>query len=94
MASGTLQELRKRSAHLFRVALTFAEGGELHALLQALDPVESKVNGRTAELLVRGEEASLLSKLADISRVVPILQFEVRGPTLEEIFVSLVEESR
>jgi ABC-type uncharacterized transport system ATPase subunit len=45
-------------------------------------------------MMVRGEEASLLSKLAEISRQVQILQFEVRGPTLEEIFVSLVEEQR
>jgi ABC-2 type transport system ATP-binding protein len=92
MASGTLQELRQRSARLFCLTLTFGEGGDLRPLLQTLDPVELKIDGRSAEMMVRGEEASLLAKLADISRQAPILQFEVRGPTLEEIFVSLVEE--
>ena len=33
-------------------------------------------------------EASLLGKLAEISRETPILQFEVRGPTLEEVFIA------
>ena len=95
MASGTLQELRKRSAHMFRLTLTFADAhGDLANRLRTLDPVELKVDGKTVEMLVHGEEASLLGKLAEISRVMPIQQFEIRGPTLEEIFVSLIEEAR
>jgi ABC-2 type transport system ATP-binding protein len=94
MASGTLLELRKRAAHTFRVSLWFAQtNGELVGRLEALKPLELQVNGSAAELLFRGEEASLLGKLADISRDTPILQFEVRGPTLEEIFVSLMRDS-
>jgi ABC-2 type transport system ATP-binding protein len=95
MASGTLHELRKRSAQMFRVALTFADVNDtVTTRLKALSPVELQVNGRSVEMLIHGEEASLLAKLAEISAVVPILQFEVRGPTLEEIFMDLVEESR
>jgi ABC-type multidrug transport system ATPase subunit len=95
MASGTLQELRKRSAHMFRVSLTFAQiGDELVARLQDLNPADLQVNGRSVEMTVHGEESSLLAKLADISRTTPILQFEVRGPSLEEIFVGLVKEAR
>ena len=95
MASGTLHELRQRAAHMFRVNLTFGESGDdLTALLAPLSASELTVDGRTAEVVVHGEEASLLAKLADISRVVPILQFEVRGPTLEEIFVNLVQDTR
>ena len=95
MASGTLQELRRRSAHMFRVTLTFAQlGDELLARLKDLSPSELKVDGRTVEMVVHGEEASLLARLAEISRVTPILQFEVRGPSLEEIFMSLMKEAR
>lgn len=95
MASGTLLELRKRSAQMFRVALTFADVNDaVIAQLKALNPVEQQVNGRSVEMMIHGEEASLLAKLAEISSIVPILQFEVRGPTLEEIFMHLVEESR
>lgn len=93
MASGTLHELRKRAAHMFRVNLSFADSSDdLRALLTPLNATELTVDGRNAEMVIHGEEASLLAKLADISRVVPILQFEVRGPTLEEIFVNVVQD--
>jgi ABC-type uncharacterized transport system ATPase subunit len=62
--------------------------------LKSLNPLELQVNGRSAEMVFKGEEASLLGKLADISRDASIAQFEVRGPTLEEIFLSLVEKTR
>ena len=64
------------------------------AVWRSLSPSKLQVNGRSVEMVFQGEEASLLGKLADISRDVPIVQFEVRGPTLEEIFLSLVEKSR
>ena len=95
MASGTLRELRKLSTHMFRVSLTFADtNGDLITRLEALKPVELDVNGNSVEMVFQGEEASLLGKLAEISRDTPILQFEVRGPTLEEVFISLMKESR
>jgi ABC-2 type transport system ATP-binding protein len=95
MASGTLAELRKHSTHMFRVNLSFAEtNGNLISRLEALKPVQLHVDGTTAEMIFHGEESSLLQNLADISRDTPILQFEVRGPTLEEIFIALMKESR
>jgi ABC-2 type transport system ATP-binding protein len=95
MASGTLQELRALSTQMFRVNLTFADGAaDITRRLESLRPSELQVNGRSAEMVFHGEEASLLARLADISREAPIAQFEVRGPTLEEIFLSLVEKSR
>ena len=95
MASGTLRELRKLSTHVFRVNLSFGDtNGELVSRLEALNPVELQVDGNTVEMVFHGEEASLLGKLADISRDTPILQFEVRGPTLEEIFITLMKETR
>ena len=96
MASGTLRELRKLSTHMFRVNLLFGgTDGNLVERLQALKPVQLDVDGNSAELLFHGEEeASLLGKLADISRDIPILQFEVRGPTLEEVFIALMKETK
>ena len=95
MASGTLRELRKLSTHMFRVNLSFADtNGDLVSRLEALQPVKLQVDGNTVEMVFHGEEASLLGKLADISRDTPILQFEVRGPTLEEIFITLMKETR
>jgi ABC-2 type transport system ATP-binding protein len=95
MASGTLRELRKLSTHMFRVNLSFADtNGDLVSRLEALKPVHLQVDGNSVEMVFHGEEASLLGKLADISRDTPILQFEVRGPTLEEIFITLMKETR
>jgi len=97
LASGTLQELRRLSSRLFRVSLSFVEtgpDGELERRLQALAPAELKIEGLRAELLFEGEETSLLGQLAEIARVSPITQFEVRGPDLEEIFVTLLEGAR
>ncbi len=95
MASGTLRELRNLSTHMFRVNLSFADtNGDLVSRLEALQPVQLQIDGNTVEMVFHGEEASLLGKLADISRDTPILQFEVRGPTLEEIFITLMKETR
>ena len=95
MASGTLRELRKLSTHMFRVNLSFAgTDGELVSKLEALQPEQLHVDGNNVEMVFQGEEASLLGRLAEISRDTPILQFEVRGPTLEEIFITLMKETR
>ena len=95
MASGTLPELRKLATQMFRVNLTFGDtNGDLVSRLEALKPVELEINGKAVEMVFQGEESSLLGKLADISRDTPILQFEVRGPTLEEIFIALMKESK
>ena len=55
--------------------------------------MEFKADGKAVEMLFRGNEASLLGELAEISRSVPIAQFEIRGLDLEEIFVALVQET-
>jgi ABC-2 type transport system ATP-binding protein len=95
MASGTLRELRQLSTHMFRVSLSFADtNGDLVNRLEALKPVKLQVDGNNIEMVFHGEEASLLANLAEISRDTPILQFEVRGPTLEEIFITLMKETR
>ena len=96
MASGTLRELRTLSTRMFRVNLVFGSAdGDLVSKLEALKPAKLQVDGNSAELVFHGEEeAALLGKLAEISRDNPILQFEVRGPTLEEVFIALMQETR
>jgi hypothetical protein len=62
--------------------------------LESLNPVELEVDGHNVEMVFRGEEASLLGRLAEISRDLPVTHFEVRGSTLEEIFITLMEEQK
>ena len=93
LASGTLHELRRLSEQMFRVSLSFAGGdGDLVRRLEALEPAELKSNGQSVELLFRGNEASLLTELAEIARSIPITQVEIRGADLEEIFMTLVKD--
>jgi len=92
-ASGTLQELRKLSAQMFRVNLTLAVMNDgLMRRLEALAPIEMRVDGSAVEMLFQGEEASLLGALADIARSVSITDFAIRGADLEQIFVTLLKE--
>jgi ABC-type multidrug transport system ATPase subunit len=90
LAAGNLEELRRRSTHMFRVSLTFAHGHDVRERLHALNPIDLRVEGELVELLFKGEESLLLSTLADLSRVAPIRHFEVRGAGLEDIFMDLV----
>jgi ABC-2 type transport system ATP-binding protein len=94
LAAGTLGELRRYSNQVFRVSLSFAEDAtDLERRLRTLAPLDLKIDHLKAELLFQGEETSLLGKLAEISKEASITQFEVRGPDLEEIFMSLLEKS-
>ena len=90
LASGSLQELRRLSTQMFRVSLTFGREHDFRSRLQSLNPAELRVEGERVELLFKGEEATLLDRLAELSRSVPIRHFEVRGAGLEDIFVELV----
>ena len=90
LAAGNLQELRRLSTQMFRVSLTFAPGHDVRARLQSLNPVELRAEDEHVELLYKGEKARLLGTLADLSRLVPVRHFEVRGAGLEDIFVDLV----
>jgi ABC-type multidrug transport system ATPase subunit len=90
LAAGSLQELRRLSKQMFHVNLTFAPEHDFRSRLQCLQPAELRVEGENVELLFKGEEGSLLDRLADLSRSVPIRHFEVRGAGLEDIFVELV----
>jgi ABC-2 type transport system ATP-binding protein len=93
-ASGTLQELRQLSAQMFQVTLTFASmSGDLMRRLEALTPMEMRFDGAAVEMLFQGEEASLLGALADIARLVPITDFEIRRADLEQIFVTLLKDA-
>ncbi|MGH7966510.1 MAG: ABC transporter ATP-binding protein [Candidatus Binatia bacterium] len=95
LAAGTLQDLRRLAEQMFRVSLSVADiNGDLRERLEALRPVEMKIDGKNVDLLFRGEEFLLLDKFAEIARSVPIAQFEVRGADLEQIFLALVEHGK
>lgn len=95
LAAGTLEDLRRLSSQMFRVSLTFAEmRSGLLERLKALGAAELKVEGASAEMLFQGTESSLLGELAGIAADVHLKQFEIRAADLEEIFMTLLGDSK
>jgi ABC-2 type transport system ATP-binding protein len=95
VVSGTVSELRRRSDNLFRVSLCFAPGqADLESALRALNPKELQIQDNRVHMMVQGGESALLTHLAELSRSRPVMEFEVRGPTLEEIFLTVMEGVR
>jgi ABC-2 type transport system ATP-binding protein len=92
IASGSLERLRTLIHRRFHVSLTFEkEQQEAFGALRALRPIHLSQEGRNAEIVFEGEEAAILQHLADISKQWHIERFEIRGVSLEEIFVELME---
>lgn len=92
LALGSLAELRRLSADMFRVTLGFLDATGFHTHLERLNPAQLRIEGNEAELLFKGQESLLLQQLAELSQVAPIQHFEVRGAGLEDIFVEIVGE--
>jgi ABC-2 type transport system ATP-binding protein len=92
VASGTMDRLRSLIRRRFHVSLSLEqETPEAFDALKALHPITFSQEGRDAEMLFEGEEATILQQLAEISQKWRIERFEIRGVSLEEIFVELME---
>ncbi len=92
IASGSLDRLRSLTKRRFHVSLSFAsEQPEAFQALQSLNPISSTVDGKDAEMQFEGEEAAIFERLSKISQQFRIERFEIRGISLEEIFVELME---
>jgi ABC-2 type transport system ATP-binding protein len=91
IASGTLDRLRTLTKRRFHVSLSFAsEQTEALEVLRSLNPISLNVDGKDAEMQFEGEEAAILEQLSKISQQFRIDRFEIRGISLEEIFVELM----
>jgi ABC-2 type transport system ATP-binding protein len=92
IASGSLDRLRSLIRRRFHVSVTFEkEAPEAFEAVKALQPINFSQDGRGGEIVFEGEEAAILQHLADISKRWYIERFEIRGVSLEEIFVELME---
>jgi ABC-2 type transport system ATP-binding protein len=92
IASGTMDSLRSLIRRRFHVSLMFEqEQAKAFEALKALQPIIFSQEGKDAEMLFEGEEAAILEHLAQISQKWRIERFEIRGVSLEEIFVELME---
>jgi ABC-2 type transport system ATP-binding protein len=92
IASGSLDRLRSLTKKRFHVSLSFSsEEAEAFQSLRSLNPISLTADGKDTEMQFEGEEAAILEKLSKISQQFRIERFEIRGISLEEIFVELME---
>lgn len=94
IASGSLDRLRTLTRRRFHVSLTFAsDQPEAFQALRTLNPISITVQGKEAEMQFEGEEAAIFQQLSQISQRWKIERFEIRGISLEEIFVELMNRN-
>jgi ABC-2 type transport system ATP-binding protein len=95
IASGSLDRLRSLTKRRFHVSLSFAsEHPDAFQALRSLNPISLTAEDKNAEMQFEGEEAAILEKLSKISQLYRIERFEIRGISLEEIFVELMTVKR
>jgi ABC-type multidrug transport system ATPase subunit len=90
MAGGKLSELRALSKKIFDIRLAFAAPSvEAVEALRGLGPRSLVEEDGELTLVVEGSEDEWIRKMARISERWTLSRFEIRGATLEEIFVDL-----
>jgi len=52
-----------------------------------------RINQNTIELCLKSEEAQVLGLVSELAKKGRVLKVEVSGPTLEDIFVELMESA-
>jgi len=93
LARGDLHALKLLSKDVYEVTMTFDKlplGIEQELAL--MDPVRMQVNGNTIGLALRAEEPRVLELVSELARKGHVLRVEVRGASLEDIFVQLLKE--
>ncbi len=90
VARGGLDALRRLCAGFYHVTVTFEQlPAALPAALDALAPLRSRIEGATVELALRAEQADILAAVNRLAAGGRVLNLEVHGPSLEDVFLQL-----
>ena len=90
IARGDLQTLKKLSQGVYDITLAFDRLPEtIQAEIAALTPIRSAVEGNTIDLTLKLEESRVMEVVSALSRDRHVVRVEVRGASLEDIFVEL-----
>jgi ABC-2 type transport system ATP-binding protein len=94
VARGDLHTLKLLSQDVYEVTMTFeALPASIETELERLEPLRMKVSQNTIELALKAEEARVLELVSELAKKGRVLKVEVSGPTLEDIFVELMENA-
>ena len=92
VARGDLNTLKLLSQGVYEVAMTFdALPQGIEEEIGLLAPLRYSVDQNTVEVAFKAEENRVLEVVSDLARNRRVLRVEVRGASLEDIFVELME---
>ena len=90
IARGDLSTLKQLSRGVYDITLAFDRLPDtIQAEIAALTPIRFTVEGNTIELTLKIEEHRVMDVVSALSRNRHVLRVEVRGASLEDIFVEL-----
>jgi ABC-type multidrug transport system ATPase subunit len=94
VARGDLNTLKLLSRGVYEVVVTFdALPIGIEAEVLRLHPLRSQISGNTIELAVKTEEAGALEIVGELAKKGRVLHVEIRGASLEDIFVELTQKA-
>jgi ABC-2 type transport system ATP-binding protein len=94
VARGDLNALKLLSRGVYEVAMTFdALPPGIEAEIARLDPLRWQITGNTIELSVKTEEAGAIEIVGGLAKRGRVLHVEIRGASLEDIFVELTQRA-
>ena len=94
VARGDLNTLKLLSRGVYEVGVTFdALPRDIEAEVARLRPLRSQISGNTIELAVKTEEAGALEIVGELAKKGRVLHVEIRGASLEDIFVELTQKA-
>ena len=90
VARGNLNDLKLLSQGVYELVVTFDTlPARIEGEIAALSPIRSRVSGNTVELSVKTEEAGAIELVGRLAKLGRVLHVEIRGASLEDIFVEL-----
>jgi ABC-2 type transport system ATP-binding protein len=94
VARGDLNTLKLLSRGVYEVAVTFdALPADIEAEVGRLRPLRSQISGNTIELAVKTQEAGAIEIVGELAKKGRPLHVEIRGASLEDIFVELTQKA-
>lgn len=93
VARGDLNTLKLLSHGVYEIAVTFdAMPPAIETDIGLLHPLRSQISGNTIELALKAEEGEALEIVGALAKKGRVLHVEIRGASLEDIFVELTQK--
>jgi ABC-2 type transport system ATP-binding protein len=95
IARGDLNTLKLLSQGVYEIAMTFDRLPEaIQGEIAVLAPIRSTIEANTIDVTLKTEEGRVMEIVTDLARNRRVLRVEVRGASLEDIFVELTTQQK